>query len=682
MNLTGPTPVTVATVDAIDGNSDIGGAVDWRVDAGAFRVRSGATLRKIGTNRVTVGATSTNAGEIEVVSGVLALDKGVQLTGAGFIDVMAGATLSMGSATDRNGAVVGQLVELNNGTLQFNQTIDGVHTVNGPVMVRGTGASTFTGNGTVVVNGPLQSPTSGTAQGIVKEGTGAVVLAGNSGTFRGGVLVKAGTLAMSPTAAMPAASGFTVDPGGRFDVSDRPAGLTLASGQVLTNNAGGTVEGDVIVGAGAEVAASGLFDGNVTAQNGGTIAVGAGSTGAPAPQTVILTPPIGATGSNSDVRVRSGSNANSNQGDTQALGIGSISSTDGFRSLLTFDLSSTGIASPSHIQSVALTMTLAAPNGAQVNTPSAPQFELLTIGAYNSDTATFNNTPFSAANLVSTTTGPNFTNYVAGATIGWSDSTTDATPDTFVNAVRNALGASLNLGARAAGTSPGTRSFYFVESAESTISGAAPSLAITYAAPATGGIGSVVFEGDLTMSSGATLEIDLLSTTSFDQIDVNGVATLDGMLSIDALNLGGLNVNDTFTVLTADSLANNLMLGGPDGALFRLSASTATELKLTYVGVAPVPGDFNGDRVVNAADYTVWRDNLGSPEGVLLSGSGTGGVVDQADYNLWVANYGIASPSASQTSAVPEPTAVILVIASFVTSCPSRRRGATANPES
>jgi autotransporter-associated beta strand protein len=676
VNATGPMPVTVATVDAVDGNSDVGGAVDWRVDGGAFRVRSGAVLNKIGTNRVAVGTASSNAGEIDVVSGVLALDKGAQLTGTGFVEVSAGATLSLGSATDRSGVTVSQMVELNGGSLQSNATIDGVHAVNGPVMIRA--ASIFNGGGTVVVNGPLQSPTAGVASGIVKDGTGSVVLGGNSSTFRGGVLVKAGTLAMSSNAAMPAATGITVDSGGRLDVSARPAGLTLANGQLLTNNSGGTVAGDVVAATGSEIAAAGVFNGDLTAQSGGTVSVGGLGGVAGPPQTVVVRPPNGATSTNSDVRVRSGSGAGANQGDTQALGLGNISSTDAFRSLLTFDLSSTGITDVSQITSVGLTLTLGAPNGAQVNTPSPPQFELLTIGAYNSDTASFSTVPFNSANVISTTTGPNFASYAAGATMGWSDTTTDASPDTFVNAVRTSIGnptdQKLYLGARGVPTTPATttRSFYFVDSAETTNANAAPTLTITYAAPAASPIGIGVVNGDVTTASGSTLEFDLLNTTSFDQLDVNGVATLAGTLSVDALDLPGLSVNDSFTILTADTLVHNLALGGPDGALFRLSASTATELKLTYIGFAPLPGDFNGDQLVDGADYTVWRDHVGSPEGALLNSAGTGGVIDQDDYNLWVANYGQTAPTTA--TAVPEPTAALLLFASLAAAGPWRRR--------
>lgn len=54
-----------------------------------------------------------------------------------------------------------------------------------------------------------------------------------------------------------------------------------------------------------------------------------------------------------------------------------------------------------------------------------------------------------------------------------------------------------------------------------------------------------------------------------------------------------------------------------------------------------IPGDFNNDGIVNAADYTVWRDNLGATtENALVgNGNGTSGV-DVGDYDVWLANYG------------------------------------------
>ncbi|WP_442485277.1 lamin tail domain-containing protein [Aeoliella sp. SH292] len=76
-------------------------------------------------------------------------------------------------------------------------------------------------------------------------------------------------------------------------------------------------------------------------------------------------------------------------------------------------------------------------------------------------------------------------------------------------------------------------------------------------------------------------------------------------------------------------------------------------------------GDFNDDGVVNLADYTVWRDNLGADESTIFP-TGTGdasGVVDAGDYALWKSNFGLSNGSgslAAGAAAVPEPSTLVL----------------------
>ncbi len=59
-----------------------------------------------------------------------------------------------------------------------------------------------------------------------------------------------------------------------------------------------------------------------------------------------------------------------------------------------------------------------------------------------------------------------------------------------------------------------------------------------------------------------------------------------------------------------------------------------------------VLGDYNGNGAVDAADYTIWRDTLGSTEDFRANGNNEGAsedLIDEADYDVWKANYGQAA---------------------------------------
>ena len=83
-----------------------------------------------------------------------------------------------------------------------------------------------------------------------------------------------------------------------------------------------------------------------------------------------------------------------------------------------------------------------------------------------------------------------------------------------------------------------------------------------------------------------------------------------------------------------------------------------------------VPGDYNGNGVVDAADYTVWRDHLGqtSPDYTLQNEGMSTGTVDTADYDFWKTHFGASGAGAGLLSggAVPEPSTIVLALVGVI----------------
>ncbi|WP_442484553.1 right-handed parallel beta-helix repeat-containing protein [Aeoliella sp. SH292] len=119
---------------------------------------------------------------------------------------------------------------------------------------------------------------------------------------------------------------------------------------------------------------------------------------------------------------------------------------------------------------------------------------------------------------------------------------------------------------------------------------------------------------------------------------------------------GDLNLTAAKVVL-AETFSANLsehaefeissgMAGGgfTQGDVFVNRSASAPDLLSYSVAHVPVfPGDANADGVVGLADYTVWRDTLGSQ--VQLSADfDRSGKVDVNDYTLWKSNFGMTVP--------------------------------------
>ncbi len=154
---------------------------------------------------------------------------------------------------------------------------------------------------------------------------------------------------------------------------------------------------------------------------------------------------------------------------------------------------------------------------------------------------------------------------------------------------------------------------------------------------------------------------DIAGVLSLGQATITS-SNVGGVLTFDNPNLGVfLNLAAYFEGEAQAGLVTLMLEPVTTGtASFRskeASIDLAPRLVLGATAVPGLPGDFNSDGVVDAADYTVWRDNIG-------------GEFTPANYQVWASNYG---RSASTGTTVPEPSAgMLLIIASA--RCLSRRR--------
>jgi hypothetical protein len=105
----------------------------------------------------------------------------------------------------------------------------------------------------------------------------------------------------------------------------------------------------------------------------------------------------------------------------------------------------------------------------------------------------------------------------------------------------------------------------------------------------------------------------------------------------------------------AADLTGNITGIGFIGAF--LTQSTV-HIDFVDVGIPPVPGDVNGDRMVQLNDYNIIKANFGMDVASRELGDVTGdGVVNLLDFGQWKDNFPLpGSASGSAAAQVPEPT--------------------------
>ncbi len=159
------------------------------------------------------------------------------------------------------------------------------------------------------------------------------------------------------------------------------------------------------------------------------------------------------------------------------------------------------------------------------------------------------------------------------------------------------------------------------------------------------------------------------------------ILAANGTTVLGSADLGGVGVAETIA---------NLLLPAAGTYYAEITEGTENTVQLYELGLtatlvaATLPGDYNHNGVVDAADYEIWRNTQGQSVTAGTGADGNGdGVITQADYDLWRSHFGQTAGSGSalalNSATVPEPSTAVFAIISLVAVCLNRSHRFASN---
>ncbi len=173
---------------------------------------------------------------------------------------------------------------------------------------------------------------------------------------------------------------------------------------------------------------------------------------------------------------------------------------------------------------------------------------------------------------------------------------------------------------------------------------------------------------NLTLASGSQLNFELGDAARDHIVLTNsGIVSLGGTLQVSLAGAFTPTLGQSYQLFegsigSISGAFQSIVAPTINGLTFNLMQNASSAM-LVAVTAPFLAGDYSGNGRVDAADYTLYRDALGT--NTTLFNDTTPGSVTAADYTVWRTNFG-QSLSAAAASAVPEPAAILLALLGLI----------------
>lgn len=163
---------------------------------------------------------------------------------------------------------------------------------------------------------------------------------------------------------------------------------------------------------------------------------------------------------------------------------------------------------------------------------------------------------------------------------------------------------------------------------------------------------------------------NMMAEPSVITVDENDIIHVSSGGRLVAWDLAPDPMNPGFDKFTAQACFPN------DCVSFNAVGTGTAIVSAVAPAVVSLPGDFNGDGMVDAADFLAWRSSFGTASGATLADgdANVDGDVDGGDFLVWQQNFGPAPLSSAQSASVPESTTILLGACCLAAILPCRVR--------